>query len=444
MTPDPFTRAQSSAMSTDPSAVSKRPSFVRFVGVAVVSGLALLFALIVWMNVRLYSVPEGATRPGKISEDAMPQLRNIGRRLRAGEGARMQQIFPEGWFFSHALYGFAWVNVGLQSDDAALKREAAKEARWVLERMDSPEALAPFLADTQVKHGVFYLGWKNRLLGGLLTMLPPEQRLPGEIASFRSHSDQLAAAFRATPTLHLDAYPGRAWPCDNVMALASLKMHDALFGSRHQEIIDAWIEFTRQHLDPATGMIVHQIDGRTGAMLIPARASTQVYIHAFLPELSVDFAREHYAKFRAAFVSDWFGYLPVREYPHGISGRGDVDTGPLILGISPSATTVSIAAARANGDYELSERNVILSETIGIPWTSGGEKSFALGQIIVADAFLVWGKTLVPWSRVPVAEYPASTPAWWRWRIHGSSIVLIAVPAILWRWRSLRSGRARP
>jgi len=165
--------------------------------------------LATWMNVRLYSVPNGAARPGRLSDDAIPQLRNIGRRLRAGEGADMQRIFPEGWFFSHALYGFAWVNVALQSNDDALKRQAFTEARWVLDRMDTPEALAPFMADTQVRHGVFYLGWKNRLLGGLLTAIPPDERTPAEVSAFHSQSDELAAAFRVTPSLHLDAYPGR-------------------------------------------------------------------------------------------------------------------------------------------------------------------------------------------------------------------------------------------
>ncbi len=400
----------------------------------VLKTITLLFiAILVWLNLRLYSIPDGAARPGKLSVDALPQLHNIGRRLKAGEGADMQRIFPEGWFFSHALYGFAWVNVGLQTGDATLKTQAATEARWVFERMNSPEARAPFKADTQVKNGVFYLGWKNRLLGGLLKMLPVDQRLSEEVELFHSQSEQLAAAFRVTPSLHLDAYPGMAWPCDNVMALASLKLHDALYGTNYQDVIDAWVAFTKQHLDPATGMIVHRIDGRTGAMLLAARASSQVYIHALLPELSADFAREQYAKFRSLFVANWFGYLPVREYPHGASGRGDVDTGPLIFGISPSATTVSIAAARANSDFELSERNVILSESIGVPWTSGDEKSFGFGKIVVADAFLVWGKTLIPWSGIKATEFPTTTSVWWRWRIHVVTTLMLALTAYIWK-----------
>lgn len=395
---------------------------------ALMAAAVLLAVGLGWLNVRLYAVPRGAAVRGEVAEDAVPQLTNIGRRLRAGEGADMQRIFPEGWFFSHALYGFAWVNVGLQTQDPGLRQHAIDEVRWVLQRMDTPEGLGPFTARTQVDHGVFYLGWKNRLLGGLLALQPAPTS--AETAEFHRQSEQLAAAFRATPSRHLDAYPGQAWPCDNVMALASLRLHDELFGPQFGDVIDSWLDFTRAHLDPQTGLVVHKIDGRSGAMLIAARASTQVYMLSLLPELSPDFARDQYARFRRLFVQDWLGYLPVREYPKGKSGAGDVDTGPLIFGISPSATVVSIAAARANGDFELAERTVILSESIGAPWTTVGEKSFGFGTVVVADAFLVWGKTLVPWTRVPQASFPPTTPGWWRWRLHGVSLLVVALAVL--------------
>lgn len=356
----------------------------------------------------------------------------------------MQSIFPEGWFFSHALYAFSWVNVGLVTEDPLLKQQAIREVRWVLKRMETPDGLEPFLEDTQVKHGVFYLGWRNRLLGGLLALDPGDGKVTDERALFRRQSEELAQAFLTTPSRHLDAYPGHAWPCDNVIALASLRLHDELFDVKYQGVIDFWLDFTQKHLDPRTGMIGHKIDGRNGEILIQPRASTQVYIHAFLPELNSDFAHQQYGLFREIFVENWLGYLPVREYPKGLSGVGDIDTGPLILGISPSATVVSIAAARANGDFELAERSVILSETVGFPWTFGAEKSFGLGQLVVADAFLVWGKTLVPWVPTPETSYPATTLSWWRFRLHLLSVLLLAFlgGGIRWMWRK-RESKAR-
>jgi hypothetical protein len=39
-----------------------------------------------------------------------------------------------------------------------------------------------------------------------------------------------------------------------------------------------------------------------------------------------------------------------REYPLGFEGRGDIDSGPLILGYSISATGFAMGPARAQGD----------------------------------------------------------------------------------------------
>lgn len=420
----------------------KRP-LRRGLPIAIIAAAAGFLAVALWFNLRIYAAPRGAAVGGEMAEDACLQLDNIGRRLRAGEGADMQRIFPEGWFFSHALYGMAWINAGLQSVDAGLKRRAAAEARWVLQRMDSPEGIAPFMADTQVPNGVFYLGWKNRLLGGLLSLKPEAAATPAEVALFRQQSKALGAAFRARPSRHLDAYPGQAWPCDNVMALSSLRLHDVLFEPEFGDVIESWVAFTKDHLDPETGLIVHMIDGSNGRMITAARASTQVYILTLLPELDAAFAREQYAIFRRLFVQDWLGFLPVREYPEGKSGSGDVDTGPLIFGISPSATVVAIAAARANGDAELSERTVILSEIIGAPWTSGREKSFGFGAIVVADAFLAWGKTLTPWTPVPEVAFPGTTSGWWRWRLHAISMIVAALVCILVRKTCSSARRAR-
>ena len=404
-----------------------------------------MVVILAWINFHLYSAPAGVATPGAYAEDVPKQLSNIGRRLRAGEGVRMQAIFPEGWFFSHLLYGFAWVNVGLQTSDEALKTRAISEARWVLAEADTPVGRQRFLADTQVPNGVFYLGWKNRLLGGLLELAGKEGKAE-EIQLFHTQSETLAKAYRERPTHSLDAYPGQCWPCDNVMALASLKVHDELFGTDYHKVIAVWVDFMRERLDPETGLLPHKIDGPTGAMTIAPRASSQVYMLALLPELDPSFGREQYAIFRRCFVMDWLGLMPVREYQRGIAGKGDVDTGPLLFGIGPSATTVSIAAARANGDFELAERNTILSEMVGFPQTHLDEKSFAFGKVVVADAFLAWGKSLTSWTKHAQASYPPTTSKWWRWKIHGISfaiglLILAVLRALL---RAVGNGTAAP
>ncbi|OUL18827.1 hypothetical protein BV378_34225 [Nostoc sp. RF31YmG] len=342
----------------------------------------------------------------KLNPDTLMQLKNIKRRLNAGEGKTMQAFFPEGWFFSHIVYGYSWVNVALSTKSEPLRQQAIQEVRWVLSQIDTPEGRAPFTADTQVSHGVFYLGWSNRLLGGLLKIQLAKERSPQDITRFHAQSQELAQAFATSPTATIDAYPGQAWPCDQTVALASLALHNELFGSNYQSVIQRWISYTRQHLDPQTGLIPHKIDATTGQIDIGARGTSQVYLLPFLVELDSEFAKQQYAQFRKQFVPSVLGFFIVREYPISTDGDADVDSGPIIFGIGPTSTIVSIAPARAYKDSQLFESTLLITEILGLPLVWDEEKSYALGLLLVIDDFLVWGKTLVPWTQV---NYSPST-----------------------------------
>lgn len=46
------------------------------------------------------------------------------------------------------------------------------------------------------------------------------------------------------------------------------------------------------------------------------------------------------------------GFGAMREYPSGRSGNGDIDSGPVVLGASVSATGFALASSRLHGDRE--------------------------------------------------------------------------------------------
>ncbi len=400
---------------------------LRQLGLGIYGAIALaISAVLLKTNWHLWTLSAHSYQG--IGADVMPQLNNIKQRLVVGEADRMQQFFPEGWFFSHIIYGYSWVNVGLT--DSARRSQAIKEVQWTLAQADTPKALAPFRNDTQVPHGVFYLGWTNRLLGGLLKLQAPQERSTADVARFKAQSATLAKAYENSPNLTLEAYPGMAWPCDQTVALASLALHDELFGSNYQPLIQRWVSQTRQNLDPQTQLIPHKVDAATGTIEIAARSSSQVYLLPFLRELDPAFALQQYQQFRQQFIPPTLGLLPVREYPIGIPGKGDIDTGPLIFGFSPTSNITSLAAAKAYNDRALFDSGLLITETLGLPWQWQNQKSYAWGQLIVIDDFLVWGKTMVPWTEGAIVDY-ADRPLnryHWAWLI-GSGLVLL----ILWR-----------
>lgn len=96
------------------------------------------------------------------------QLAFLRAQLDDGAAQEAQQLFPEGFFFLHALYGLAHVELGRTAADPA---EDAREARWALAQLESPAGREPFDAGLTPAYGVFYQGWTNWLRGGV-------QRLP--------------------------------------------------------------------------------------------------------------------------------------------------------------------------------------------------------------------------------------------------------------------------
>lgn len=85
--------------------------------------------------------------PATAGPDAEPpgvrrRLAFLRAALDGGAAEDAQQLFPEGYFFSHVLYGLARVELGMR-EPADRRAEALHEARWALARLESAEGRAP-------------------------------------------------------------------------------------------------------------------------------------------------------------------------------------------------------------------------------------------------------------------------------------------------------------
>jgi hypothetical protein len=352
--------------------------------VALVLTLGLLL-----LNLRLYWPSAADYGSGRVGPDVVPQLRFIGAALRDGAGERMQAFFPEGFFFSHALYGLAWAELGMRLPAAdALRAQALAEARWALGRLDTPAGRAVFSPALDPPLGVFYIGWSSWLRGGMLMLQAPADRPAADVERFEADCAALAAAFDRSPTPFLTAYPGQAWPVDSTVAMAALRLHDTLLPARFGATIERWIRAARDRLDPATGLLPHRADPTTGQPIEGARGSSQSIIARFLTEIDPAWGREQYVLFHRQFVATPLGVAGVREYPQGIAGTGDVDSGPLVLGISLSASAVAMGAALAQGDDALADPLLHASETFGC--RSVGVAASAISSACCRSAMRSW------------------------------------------------------
>lgn len=360
--------------------------------------LLLLLALPVmaWLSGLVLPLP---TASGA-SADAGRQLAFVDAALARGEAERMQRLFPEGYLFLWVLSGLAHVELGLQAEGK--ERDGHREATLqALAALDSEAGRAPFSPSTDPPWGVFYVGWTTLLRARLAEL---GDRDPARLAALEASCMALAAAFRKNPSPFLSAYPGSSWPVDSVVAMAALAARDRALGPRYAEDIAAWLARAVRHLDPQTGLFPHQTDPETGAPIDGARGTSQTLILVFLPELDPALAAAHYAGFKERFVVTRLGLYGVAEYPPerlaeaeaaGEVLQGDVDSGPLILGLSMSASAVAIGTAKRNGDAALADALTHAAELAGVQWGLT-QKRALFGQLPVADAFLAWVKAMPP------------------------------------------------
>ncbi|WBQ06308.1 hypothetical protein [Kribbella sp. CA-293567] len=385
------------------------------VGVAVVASLLSLVG-----TARLVG-PRGEPEAG-----AVKQLRFLKSALDGGADQNAQELKPEGFFFLNVLYGLSWIQVGMASPELA--EEAVREAKWSLDRLNSSPGTAPFDRALAPQYGVFHAGWTNWLRGGIVMLQPVEQR---DLAEYTSVSAELAKAFDESRTPYLEAYPGQAWPVDSTVAVASLALYNQLVTPRFAPTVERWVAGVKTRLDPATGLMPHQVTPvSTGA-----RGTSQTVMHRFLLEIDPAFARSQYEVYREKFVTR-FGPA-VLEYPKGTSGSGDVDSGPLIFGVSLSATTVALGAARVQHDA-LAGVLAREGELLGVPVSGPDTKRYALGLMPIGDVFVAWSSTARPFV---ANEQPAlpSVSGWWWWI---PWLLLVWAPSLV-LWGFVRLTRRR-
>lgn len=395
-------------------------------------------AVLTVCNGRLY-VP--VPPRGELTPEILPHLSYLRGALEDGTAEDMQSLFPEGYYFSYVLYGLSWVEAGLQSPQGSeVHQQALDEARRALQHLDSPAGTAVFSPTLDPPYGMFYAAWRNYLLAGILHLQPPAALDVDELADFQAKSQTLAEAIERSPTPFLPSYPGQAWPVDTFPGIVSLKAYSHLVNGRFELLIATWLEDVKTHVDPATGLVPHRTDPLTGQTLDGARATSQTLILRFLADIEPEWGEVQYQLFRQRYVMTRLGLPGVLEFPPERGGQGDVDSGPLLGGVSLSATAVFLGTSRLYGDREVETAVWQGGEALGGAITTGVGRRYALGALPIGDEFVVWSKATAPWfAPIQPTSYSAILPFWWRWPSHLISLGLLLLVGSFTRliWRKL-------
>lgn len=401
---------------------------------SLLSGILVLLFL---FNLNLYYQPAFVSLDQeKINQDLLFQLNHLESEMHTGAAVEMQRLYPEGYVFLNALYGLSWIEVlekvPVQSD---LAQRAQKEVEWAITELRSDKGKAPFRGLASPINGVFYLGWTNYVAIRYLKALPEDQRDTLGLQTVYEELEHLRESKEKSKTLYLPSYKDACWPADNIVAMAAMSQYESLYPHSFESTINNWLKEIKRHED-SLGLISHSWICRQNRFIEASRGSSQSLILNFLQEVDSVYAREKFDIYKEAFIDYRFGLPGIREYPSGVSGRGDIDSGPVILSIGGAASIVGRRTMQIYGEYEIAKglRNSI--ETFGMSREREEQKSYLFGQLIMADAFITWSNSL----EVLQADLMPEETNWRKWTHFYSFLVSLFFGYLI--FRLLRKGKS--
>jgi hypothetical protein len=236
---------------------------------------------------------------------------------------------------------------------ALSQREKKEEVITLLDKivniaeMVSPWGCSLEKVDNLEDYGV-YLSHLNIVLG-------MRQLLAKDNKYFKLNkkiSEYLAERSLSDPQKHMKSYPNKTqkWPADQTATLYSLYLFDKNYNTNISgKPVAEWLNYMKTNAtDKKTGLHYSEITGsKYGKYPRGCALSWSIYyISFFAPEE----AQKLWEKYKRHYKKSYILFAGFREWPPGVSGPEDFDSGPIVKGIGTAATAFGIRAAKAVGD----------------------------------------------------------------------------------------------
>ena len=232
------------------------------------------------------------------------------------------------------------------------------------------------LASLDGAHGHAYLAY-SALAVGMARLIDPVD-FPADVAA---EHDALIAAYErrllASPTGLIETYPGEAYPTDVAAVAAAIAVHGRATGVQHSKVLAHWARQVRAvQIDRASGF-VHQrmsVDGTPRDVPRGSGTGLAAFYAGYVDRaLAVELTSALLSHERTLF-----GFSGVAEFGER-AGHGDIDSGPVILGVSVAATGFSLAPFRAFGHRDEFTRLFRTTTLFGLPTRRGDSLCFRTG-----------------------------------------------------------------
>ena len=202
-------------------------------------------------------------------------------------------------------------------------------------------------------------------------------------------TESLSRRLDEEPQGLFETYPGESYPPDISAVIGAVGLHGRATGADHSARISRWTRALRRgYVDPDSGLLVQAADARTGAHLDRPRASGTALAAYFLAFADTPLSNELYRALRSECHIRFLGFGGIREYARGERGFGDIDSGPVILGVGLSATGFTVAGARVHRDRETYRTLARTAHAFGAPLDVDGRRTNVTGGPL-GDAILL-------------------------------------------------------
>jgi len=246
------------------------------------------------------------------------------------------------------------------------------------------------------KGHVGYLGHLNLMLGCYFLLAGEDEELH---ELFRKVSATLARRLAQSGSYHAESFPGWIYTADNVVVILSLRLHDLTNAATHADLIQRWLAFTQANLlDRESGMLRYHVS-RSGQASGTARGVLQAWSSMWLPLIDEPFGRDQYQRMSRNLLarSTFADFAAIREYPAGRSGPTDLISGPLVWGLSPSATGFAMGGAALWNDRDTLTGLLRTAEIVGSTVSFRGQRWYLFGPL-TGDAVVLAARTMTRWD----------------------------------------------
>jgi hypothetical protein len=249
---------------------------------------------------------------------------------------------------------------------------------------------------------------RSLFLDGEIALMMAARRLIKEKPDYKALMDEridtMITRMEESPVLAAESYPNECWVFCNTVAVAAIKLSDILDGPRHADFLERWLEITkREMLDPGTGLLYASYDVAGVPLQGPEGSSIWMAAHC-LQLVDEEFAQDQYDRAKKELARSVLGFGYAREWPPSYTGPADVDSGPVIAGISTASSGLAFMGASTFGDTDYLQRLLTSLRFAGFPVETDGRLMFCASNQ-VGDAVVLYAAVLGPlWEKARLLE----------------------------------------